>query len=142
MLAAAQQERNDKAAEYLQLLRSLAAEMEVAMQSIARNSLSEFEDSVASQQLMSSRLVALVNELCIPLESNPSTSEARMDECMIHQIQGASETLQALNRRYAALLQHSSRSVAQMTSLFSSFQGQFQEASGPRLKHQTWSCQM
>src|SRR5271165_6519156 len=106
MLAAAQKERNDKAAEYLQLLRSLAGEMEVAMQSIAGNSLAEFEDSVASQQLLSSRLVALVNELCIPLESIPSTSPARVDESMMHQIHGASETLQRLNRRYAALLQH------------------------------------
>jgi hypothetical protein len=29
-----------------------------------------------------------------------------------------------------------------MASLFNSFQGQLQEASGPRFKHQTWSCQM
>jgi hypothetical protein len=60
----------------------------------------------------------------------------------MQQIRTADGTLQQLNRRYAALLQHSSRSVALMTSLFSSFHGQFQEASGPRLKHQTWSCQM
>jgi hypothetical protein len=61
---------------------------------------------------------------------------------MKQQIRSASQTLQRLNQRYAALLRHSSRSVAQMASLFSSFQGKFQEASGPRLKHQTWSCQM
>jgi hypothetical protein len=65
-----------------------------------------------------------------------------MDEDMTRQIRSAGDTLQQLNRRYAALLQHSSRSVALMTSFFSSFHGQFQEASGPRLKHQTWSCQM
>ena len=58
------------------------------------------------------------------------------------QIHGAAETLQTLNQRYSALLQHSSRSVALMVSLFSSFRGQIQEASGPRLKQQTWSCQM
>jgi hypothetical protein len=65
-----------------------------------------------------------------------------LDNDMTNQIQAASGVLQKLNLRYAALLQHSSRSVALMASLFSSFKGQFQEASGPRLKHQTWSCQV
>ena len=50
------------------------------------------------------------------------------------QIHGAAETLQTLNKRYSALLKHSSRSVALMVSLFSSFRGQIQEAAGPRLK--------
>jgi hypothetical protein len=58
------------------------------------------------------------------------------------QVQTAGDTLQKLNRRYAALLQHSSRSVALMASLFSSYKGQIKEASGPGLKHQTWSCRM
>jgi hypothetical protein len=58
------------------------------------------------------------------------------------QIHSASDSLHRLNQRYAALLQHSSRSVALMTALFNSLRGQIQEASGPRLKYQTWSCQM
>jgi hypothetical protein len=61
---------------------------------------------------------------------------------MMQQVRVAGDALQTLNRRYAALLQHSSRSVTLMASLFNSFQGKFKEASGPRLKHQTWSCQM
>jgi hypothetical protein len=97
---------------------------------------------VASQQVLSARLTELVNEICVPLQADPSASQARLDESVMLQIRAESDTLQKLNRRYAALLQHSSRSVALMTALFSSVNGQLKEASGPRLKYQTWSCQM
>jgi len=142
MIAAGVQHRNEKAAEHLQLLRSLAAELERAMQAIARNALPDLEESVTSQQILSARLSNLADDLCAPLEANPAASQARLDEDLMRQIRAASVALQKLNQRYAALLRHSSRSVALMASLFSSFQGQFQEASGPRLKHQTWSCQV
>jgi hypothetical protein len=142
MTAAAVPDRNGTAAEYLQLLRSLAGEMERAMKAIAQNALPDLEESVASQQIMSARLLVLADELSAPLKSNPAASPIKIDEDMMQQVHVAGDALQNLNRRYAALLQHSSRSVALMSSLFSSFQGQFKEASGPRLKHQTWSCQM
>jgi hypothetical protein len=142
MVAASVQERDQKSEEYLQLLRSLAGELERAMQAIARNALSDLEESVANQQVLSNRLRVLVDEICVPLKANPPASPVFADEDSMRQIRLASDTLQKLNRRYAALLQHSSRSVALMASLLSSFKGQFQEASGPRLKHQTWSCQM
>jgi hypothetical protein len=136
------QDRNGKAAEHLQSLRSLAAELERAMQAISSNALSDLEDSVANQQILTARLGQLTDDLCVPLEADPHTSQAALDDDLMSQIHAASDTLQMLNRRYAALLKHSSRSVALMASLFTSFQGQFQEASGPRLKHQTWSCQI
>jgi hypothetical protein len=142
MNSAGVQDRNQKAAEYLQLLKLLSEELEKAMQAIARNALSDLEESVASQQVLSARLTALVNEICAPLEAGPSGPQARLDESVMQQIHAESDTLQKLNRRYAALLQHSSRSVALMTALFSSVNGQLKEASGPRLKYQTWSCQM
>jgi hypothetical protein len=130
-----------KAAEYLQSLRALTDELEAAMGAIARNALPELEDSIDNQQVLSARLNGLVNDLCVPLQANSGISQANLDEDMKGQIRSANQTLQRLNQRYAALLQHSSRSVAIMASLFSSFQGQFQEASGPR-SIQTWSCQM
>jgi hypothetical protein len=142
MTVPAVQDRNGKAAEYLQLLRSLAGEMETAMQAIARNALPDIEESVAAQQSMSARLVELADELSAPLRSSPAASSIGIDEDLRRQILVSGDALQTLNRRYAALLQHSSRSVALMVSLFSSFKGQFKEASGPRMKHQTWSCQM
>jgi hypothetical protein len=136
------QDRNPKAAEYLQLLGALEAELEKAMHAIARNALPDLEESIANQQVLSSRLTALVNELCVPLEAEGLTYQVQMDENLKQQIHSASDSLQKLNRRYAALLKHSSRSVALMAALFSSFRGEIQEASGSRSKYQTWSCQM
>ncbi len=128
--------------EYLQSLRSLTHELERAMQAIAHNNLSELEESIESQQILSARLGELANDMCVPLEADSAISLPRLEDDLGQQIRSASASLQNLNLRYAALLKHSSRSLARMTSLFSSFQGHFQEASGPRLKHQTWSCQM
>ena len=152
MTASTVQDRKDNAAEYLELLRSLAGEMERAIVAITHNALSDLEESVSNQQTISARLLVLAGALSGPLKSNPARSNPRpaaparsagnIDADMIEQILVANESLQKLNRRYAALLEHSSRSVALMSSLFSSLQGQFKEASGPRLKHQTWSCQM
>ncbi len=112
------------------------------MRAIAQNALPDLEESVASQQLMSARLLVLADALSAPLQSDSAAPPIKMDEDMMHQVHDAGAALDKLNRRYAALLKHSSRSVAMMASLFSSFRGQFKEASGPRLKHQTWSCQM
>jgi len=142
MTANAVQDRNGKAAEYLQLLQSLASEMQKAMQAIAHNALPDLEESVASQQVLSARLLVLADEISPSLKTNSATSATGIDEDMLQQVQAAGAALQKLNRRYAALLQHSSRSIALMASLFSSYKGQLKEASGPRLKHQTWSCQM
>jgi hypothetical protein len=142
MTTAGDQDRESKAAEYLQALRSMTGELERAMQAIARNALTDFEESIDNQQVLSTRLARLADDLSVSLQTQPAIARASMDEDMTRQIRSAGDTLQQLNRRYAALLQHSSRSVALMTSFFSSFHGQFQEASGPRLKHQTWSCQM
>jgi hypothetical protein len=142
MIAAVIQDRSRKAVEYLQLLRSMARELEIAMQAIAQNALPDLEESVANQQILSARLVELADEISVPLRTNSDVSPTLIDENLMHQIRVANDGLQKLNRGYAALLQHSSRSVALMASLFGSFKGQFQEASGPRLKYQTWSCQM
>jgi hypothetical protein len=142
MNTAGVQNRELKAAEYLQSMRALSYELERAMQAIAENALADFEESIAIQQFLSGRLGELARELSAPLESNAAAVDSQLDGDLTKQIRTASGTLQKLNQRYAALLQHSSRSVALMASLFSSFTGQFQEASGPRLKHQTWSCQM
>jgi len=136
------QDRDLKAAEYLQSLRSMTRELERAMQAIAGNALTDFEESIDKQQLLSARLAGLADDLCVPLEAQSNIARASIDEDMLRQIRAADDTLQSLNRRYAALLQHSSRSIALMASLFSSFQGQIQEDSGSRLKQQTWSCQM
>jgi hypothetical protein len=141
-MTAVVEDRNTKAAEHLESLHSLANELEKAMRAIANNAVSDLEESVTNQQILCARLIKLAGELSLPVEDYPSASIGAIDEDLMHQIWAASGTLHQLNQRYAALLQHSSRSVALMTSLFSSFQGQIQEVSGPGSKHQTWSCQM
>ncbi len=142
MIAMDVQDRKTELREHLQLLRSLACELERAMNAIAQNSLPELEDSVANQQALGARLVKLADGLSANLRETTAASPALVDEDLIQQIGAASGTLQKLNQRYSALLQHSSRSVELMVSLFSSFKGQFQEGSAPRSKHQTWSCQI
>ncbi len=137
---------NRQAAEYLHLLQSLAEELEVAMRAISRNALLDFEESLMDQEALGARLRMLASEASLFRQRNPAEvsadSPAGIDSELASRIIRASTTLQQLNREYAALLQYSSRSAAMMVSLLSGCKGQFQEASGPRLKVQTWSCQM
>lgn len=149
MTGGAPQTRLVNGGEHLLLLRSLAAELERAMQAIASNNLRELEESVASQQELSGRLAQLASELrnapaagnAPAAACNASAADSSASSLMI-EIREAAAELQRLNLRYSYLLQYSSRSVALMASLFNSFRGQIKEASGARLKVQTWSCQM
>lgn len=136
------QDRNGKLEEYLQLLHSIAFELERAMRAISQNSIRSLEDSLANQEAFSTRLVELADDLNQPCRQDPPVAPAFVDDGLMQQVHAASSALQNLNRRYAALLKYSSHSVALMVSLFSSYQGQIQEGTGPRLKLQTWSCQM
>lgn len=139
MIGTEVQDGKAELAEHLQLLQSLARELERAMSAIARNSIDDLEDSIAQQQSLSAQLVVLSDGLKSQFSLDAPVALAGRDT-LLDEIRAASGALQGLNQRYAALLEHSSRSVALMVSLFSSFKGQFQEGSGPRLKQQTWSC--
>jgi len=136
------QDRNGKLEEYLQLLHSIAFELERAMSAISKNSVNALEESLANQEAFSTRLVELADDLNQPCRGGPPVAPAIDDDGLMQQVRTASSALQNLNRRYAALLKYSSHSVALMVSLFSSYQGQIQEGTGSRLKLQTWSCQM
>ena len=134
---------NRRAAEYLHLLQALAEELEAAMGAISRNALLDLEESLVDQEALGARLRLLAGEAALFRQRRSETaSPAGIDSELVNRMIRASTTLQQLNREYAVLLQHSSRSAAMMVSLLSSCKGQFQEASGPRLKVQTWSCQM
>jgi hypothetical protein len=142
MTAVGTQDRNRQATEYLQILRSLKSELEVALQAISHNALAYFEESVADQEVLSTRLTMLGAELSFSSKASPTSSQTGIHSDLRCQIAAAAEELQKLNRSYAALLQHSSHSVALMISLVCSFKGHFQGASASRSKYQTWSCQM
>jgi len=142
MIKTVVQDRNSKLEEYLQLLRLMAFELNRAMQAMVQNSLPAFEESLANQQIFSDRLGELAQDLCHPVKDRSRFASSEIESGLSDQVRAASDALQSLNRRYEALIQHSSRSVALMVSLFSSYQGQLQEDSGPRLKQHTWSCQI
>lgn len=142
MIATGSQDSNREATEYLQTLRSLVCELKTALDAISQNALSDFEESVANQEVLSVRLGLLAGNLSVSRDLNLSIPQTHMDNDLKRQIRDAAEELQQLNRGYAALLQYSSHSGAMMASLVASFNGQFQEASGSGSQYQTWSCQM
>jgi hypothetical protein len=142
MIATIVQDRNSKLEEYLQLLRSMAFELERAMSAISENSIHALEGSLANQEAFSTRLVELADDLGRPVLQEAVTVRGSANDDLLQRVNAASNELQSLNRRYSALLKFSSHSVAMMVSLFSSYQGQIQEVSGSRLKLQTWSCQI
>lgn len=142
MIAAEPQTRNDRAGEHLQLLRSLSAELERAMRAIAGNDLSELEESVANQQEISLELGELADEMRISALTQHAAAIDTIEPDLMREIRDAAGELKRLNLRYSILLKYSSRSVAMMAALFHSFKGQFQEGSGARLRHQTWSCRV
>lgn len=132
--------RESQAAEHLQLLHALAQELERAMRAIVLNDIADFEDSLAQQQALSLRLTCLSAERNDALSPVPA-SAGEIDPVLRRQISSAASAVESLNRRYAALLQHASRSVDMMVSLFRSFQGELREETGARVHHATWSCQ-
>jgi hypothetical protein len=129
-----------KASEYLGNLRALSAEVENAMQIIACNSLAEFQESVARQEILTARLADISKDLMLPEECEDPTAVPIVSAEIAAQIRVANEHLQMLNRRYSGLLRHSSHSVGLMLSLFKSSRGYYRETSGSTLNRQTWSC--
>jgi hypothetical protein len=142
MMYALMTDRDVKVEEYLQLLQGLARELQRAMTAISENSLTDFEESVSNQQEMSVRLAELASELRGSPTPKSTAQEVSANDGLMLEIQVASAALQSLNQRYAALILHSSRSVAMMVSLFNSIKGNLQEVPGARPKLQTWSCEV
>lgn len=142
MISTIVQDRNGKLEEYLQLLHSMAFELERAMTAISQNSIKALEDSLANQEAFSTRLLELAESLSEPSRQDLHDDPVAEGESLMREVKAASDALQALNRRYAALLKFSSHSLAMMVSLFSSYQGRLQEDPGARLKLQTWSCRV
>ncbi len=142
MIAAEPQTRSDRAGEHLRLLRSLSGELDRAMRAIAGNNLPELEDSVANQQALSLELGELADEMRVSALAQNAAVVDTIEPGLMREIRDAAGELKRLNLRYSILLKYSSRSVALMAALFHSFKGQIQEASGARLRHQTWSCRV
>jgi hypothetical protein len=129
-------------AAYLLQLQALAFEISVAMDAIAANALTSFQESVAKQEMLLSVLANMAKTIRERVRSSGQPRLVLSDSSIEPRIGAASEAIRQLNLQYAALLKHSGRSIALLASLCRSHTGQFQEARGPRLKRQTWSCEM
>lgn len=134
--------RDRIATAYLQQLQELASEINLATGAIAANALPAFRESVAKQEMLSASLASMANSVSQRLQSSQGVSLPPSETAIETRIRKAGRELQELNLRYAALLRHSGRSIALLASLCRSHAGQFQEDRGPRLKRQTWSCEM
>jgi hypothetical protein len=136
------QSRDQIAATYLQQMQELASEISVGMDAIAANKLPNLQDSVSRQEMLCSSLATMANVVSEGFRSPGAPSPSSIDPSIERKIQAAGVAIQELNLQYAALLRHSGKSIALLSLLCNSITGQFQEARGPRLKHQTWSCEM
>ncbi len=132
--------RNQKAVEYLNLLHSLSSELEHAIEAITTNSVVDLEESIATQYLLSARIISASHDLPLPVHLKAGSSQSTSDEVM-DQIHAAARRLQTLHQHYSILLQYSSRSVSLMSTLFKSIQGEYQEL-GNGMKQPTWSCEI
>lgn len=138
MGAAGDQDIGLRVAQYLEQSHRLAAELQRGMDFIAANALADFEESIANQQAIAAQLAELARDFALPAHGGLTGSPLRDSE-MAAQVQAANRHLQVLNKRYSALLRHSSHSVGQMISLFKSLKGYYRQTSGP--SHLGWSCE-
>jgi hypothetical protein len=136
------QTHDQLAAAYLLQLQTLAFEISVAMDAIAANALTSFQESVAKQEMLCGVLANMANTISKRVRSSEQPLLLLNDSSVEPRIRAASEAIRELNLQYAALLRHSGRSIAILASLCRTHTGQFQEARGPRSKRQTWSCEM
>jgi len=136
------QTHDQLAAAYLLQLQTLAFEISVAMDSIAANALTSFQESVAKQEMLCGVLANMANTIRKTVRSSEQPLLFLSDSSVEPRIRATSEAIRELNLQYAALLRHSGRSIAILASLCRTHTGQLQEARGPRSKRQTWSCEM
>ena len=136
------QAHDQLAAAYLLQLQALAFEISVAMDAIAANALTSFQESVAKQEMLCGVLANMANTISKRARPPEQPLLVLSDSSVEPRIRATSEAIRELNLQYAALLRHSGRSIAILASLCRSHTGQFQEARGPRSKRQTWSCEM
>jgi hypothetical protein len=135
------QTREQLAGIYLQRLQALAMEIGTAMDAIAANEIRSFQDSVARQEMLCATLASMANTVGLGVRSSDPFFPS-IDVALGPEIRTATRAIRELNLQYAALLKHSGRSIALLASLCRTHTGQFQEDRGPRLKRQTWSCEM
>jgi hypothetical protein len=136
------QQRDQIAVRYLQQMQELALEISGAMEAIAANKISKLQECIAGQEELCACLATMANAVSEELRSVQTPSHSGIDPSIESRIQEAGKSIRELNLQYAALLKHSGKSIALLSLLCNSHAGRFTEARIPRLKRQTWSCEM
>jgi hypothetical protein len=134
--------RENIGAAYLQQLRALASEIDVAMGAIATNTLTNLQTSVAKQETLCYSLAMMAKAAGNGLQSSENNLPVCVDVLVEEKIRLTIGSIRNLNLQYAALLKHSGKSIAILASLCRSHTGQFDALGGMRSKHQTWSCEV
>jgi hypothetical protein len=130
------------AAAYLLQLQTLAFEISVAMDAIAANALTSFQESVAKQEMLCGLLANMTNTMGDRVKLSEQPLLVLSDSSVERKIRATSGAIRQLNLQYASLLKRSGRTIALLASLCRSHTGQFDGVYGARLKRQTWSCEM
>jgi hypothetical protein len=136
------QNRDQLAAAYLQQLQTLAFEIVVAMDAIAINALTSFQESVAKQEMLCAVLATMTSTIGAEISASGRPLPTYSDSTLELKIQATVGVICTLNLQYAALLKHSGKSIALLASLCRSHTGESMGARGSGLKRQTWSCEM
>lgn len=118
------------AAEYLSLLKALAAEVEAAMHAITHNALQDFQDRIANQEMLCVSLQRVSRALAIDTECTPEMKSITGDPELATRIRTAHRELTRLNRAYASLVGHAGQSAALFGMLWKSFQHQLRPSGG------------
>src|ERR1700688_4947052 len=105
------------AATYLQHLQALASEFSVAMDAIAGNAITRFQERVAKQEMLCSVLATMAHTISETARLSGQPSLVVTDVSVEQNIQTTSRAISQLNLQYAALLRHSGRSIALIVSL-------------------------
>ncbi len=139
--------RDSAAGAYLQVLESMAQEVETAIEAISGNRLLDLEESVRKQEILCGTMAAAAgrlrhqNHIQVSKEHQrlhsdledvrlsdfrrKGSSSANSSEPSLKRMQSAEERLRSLNQQYLALLHHSGRSIELLSSLCRSYQGRF-----------------
>ncbi len=126
---------------YLGTLRTLAQELDRAMESIVFQALPDLCDSINAQAAT-----------CTQLSSSParprfqrgklSSFSAPLDAELSGLIEDAVDHLISLNRRYSALVRQSSATVQMLAGCFQPYNGLVGAGSRVQTKLHTWSCDL
>lgn len=122
-------------AAYLQILRSLTAEVKVAFEAIASNAPQRFLESARRQELLAAEWQGLVAGARSAATSDSGTLASAQE------IAGAEASLRDALRVYEILLKRSGRSVAILASLCQCYAGAYPQSLSTQIARMTWSCE-